>query len=141
MAKGEVLSRKDTVTEDSDEEILDGPEALLIAAEEACVGGVCTLPATQHLQVRVNISVLILKDSWIYYTVNDYRTIIRRSFVIFVYRRILIEIKGHSLRCYMKVLLVLSESSCIQKVIYTKYYNNWPYTVAHTIDCVCSKYK
>ena len=25
------------------------------------------------------------------------------------------------------------------KVIYTKYYKHWPYTVAHTIDCVCSK--
>jgi len=53
LAKSEVLSREDTVTEDSDELFLDGPEALLIAAEEACVGGVCTLPATQHLQVRV----------------------------------------------------------------------------------------
>jgi len=53
LAKSEVLSREDAVTEDSDELFLDGPEALLIAAEEACVGGVCTLPATQHLQVRV----------------------------------------------------------------------------------------
>ena len=25
------------------------------------------------------------------------------------------------------------------KVIYTKYSKNWPYTLAHTIDCVCSK--
>ena len=25
------------------------------------------------------------------------------------------------------------------KVIYTKYSKHWPYTVAHTIDCVCSK--
>ena len=23
------------------------------------------------------------------------------------------------------------------KVIYTKYSKHWPYTVAHTIDCVC----
>ena len=25
------------------------------------------------------------------------------------------------------------------KVIYTKYSKHWPHTVAHTIDCVCSK--
>ena len=25
------------------------------------------------------------------------------------------------------------------KVIYTKYSKHWPYTVAHTIDCVCRK--
>ena len=55
MAKSEVLSREESVTEDGDEEILDGPEGELIAAEEACVGGVCTLPATQHLQIRVTI--------------------------------------------------------------------------------------
>ena len=71
MAKSEVLSREDTVTEDSDEIILDGPEAALIAAEEACVGGVCTLPATQQLQIRVTISLLILKDSWIYYYLKN----------------------------------------------------------------------
>ena len=27
----------------------------------------------------------------------------------------------------------------LTKVIYTKYSKHWPYTVAHTIDCVCSK--
>ena len=25
------------------------------------------------------------------------------------------------------------------KVIYTKYSKHWPYTVAHTLDCVCSE--
>ena len=25
------------------------------------------------------------------------------------------------------------------KVIYTKYSKHWPYTVAHTIDCMCRK--
>ena len=39
---------------------LDGPEAELIQAEESCSGGTCTLPATQHLQVRVRL--LILKN-------------------------------------------------------------------------------
>ena len=27
----------------------------------------------------------------------------------------------------------------LTKVIYTKYSKHWPYTVAHTIDCVCIK--
>ena len=27
----------------------------------------------------------------------------------------------------------------MSKVIYPKYSKHWPYTVAHTIDCVCSK--
>ena len=62
MAKSEVLSREDTVTEAGDEEILDGPEALLIAAEEACVGGVCTLPATQRLQIRVTIALAFYRS-------------------------------------------------------------------------------
>merc|ERR1712153_248401 len=53
LAKSEVLSREDTVTDDDDDLILSGPEAQLIEAEEACVGGVCTLPATQQLQIRV----------------------------------------------------------------------------------------
>ena len=29
--------------------------------------------------------------------------------------------------------------SALGKVIYTKYYKHWPYTVTHTIDCVCNK--
>ena len=28
---------------------------------------------------------------------------------------------------------------CMRKVIYPKYSKHWPYTLAHTIDCVCSK--
>lgn len=59
MAKSEVLSREDTVTEDDDDLILSGPEAQLIEAEAACVGGVCTLPATQRLQIRVTISLKV----------------------------------------------------------------------------------
>ena len=27
----------------------------------------------------------------------------------------------------------------VLKVIYSKYSKHWPYTVAHAIDCVCSK--
>ena len=30
-------------------------------------------------------------------------------------------------------------SGTLNKVIYTKYSKHWPYTVAHTIDCVCRK--
>ena len=31
------------------------------------------------------------------------------------------------------------ETEGMSKVIYTKYSKHWPYTLAHTIDCVCSK--
>merc|ERR1712086_1089885 len=50
----EVLQRGEgDYTEDGDEEVLTDQEAELIEFEEACVGGVCTLPATQLLQIRV----------------------------------------------------------------------------------------
>merc|ERR1711899_700739 len=49
-AISEILERGE---DDSDEMFLEGPEAELIQAEESCSGGTCTLPATQHLQVRV----------------------------------------------------------------------------------------
>merc|ERR1712238_336869 len=49
----EVLQRGEgDYTEDGDEEVLTDQEAELIQFEEACVGGVCTLPATQLLQIR-----------------------------------------------------------------------------------------
>ena len=31
------------------------------------------------------------------------------------------------------------EFAFFNKVIYPKYSKHWPYTVAYTIDCVCSK--
>merc|ERR1712008_388830 len=50
----EVLQRGEgDYTEDGDEEVLTDQEAELIKFEEACVGGICTLPATQLLQIRV----------------------------------------------------------------------------------------
>ena len=62
MAKSEVLTREDlNVTEVGDEEILNEPEAELINAEKACSSGVCTLPATQRLQIRVTLSLSIPK--------------------------------------------------------------------------------
>ena len=36
-------------------------------------------------------------------------------------------------------LLGFTHFSVLSKVIYTKYTKHWPYTVAHTIDCVCNK--
>ena len=39
------------------------------------------------------------------------------------------KIKKKSLTCF----------DATGKVIYTKYSKHWPYTVAHTLDCVCSK--
>ena len=33
----------------------------------------------------------------------------------------------------------MQKNTVKSKVIYPKYSKHWPYTVAHTIDCVCSK--
>ena len=50
-----------------------------------------TEPSKQWIKVRY--TVVFFKGQC---TVNDYRTII---YVIFVYRRILIEFKGHAITC------------------------------------------
>ena len=42
--------------------------------------------------------------------------------------------------CSYKCNVLLSgQLWALLKVIYHKYSKHWPYTVAHTIDCVCSK--
>ena len=40
---------------DSDELIIDEVETAILNAEKKCKKGKCTLPETQHLQIRVNI--------------------------------------------------------------------------------------
>ena len=40
---------------------------------------------------------------------------------------------------HMKKLSFIAIFSGHTKVIYTKYSKQWPYTVAHTINCVCRK--
>ena len=47
-------------------------------------------------------------------------------------------IGGENNSCWKLSDLKLTWGNCA-KVIYPKYYKHWPYTVAHTIDCVCSK--
>ena len=37
--------------------------------------------------------------------------------------------------------LFMSKFANWSKVIYPKYSKHWPYTVAHTIDCVCDRYR
>ena len=39
----------------------------------------------------------------------------------------------------IKISGAIKEFQGLGKVIYTKYSKYWPYTVAHTIDYVCSK--
>ena len=51
-------------SQDGDEMILDAEHSALITAEESCSGGVCTLPATQHLQIRVRLSKCISIWKW-----------------------------------------------------------------------------
>lgn len=47
------LPRK--IAEDNDELIIDEVETAILNAEKNCKKGKCTLPETQHLQIRVNI--------------------------------------------------------------------------------------
>ena len=49
-----VVPRDENVGEEGDEEIIPALADALFNAEENCVGNTCTLPATQHLQLRVN---------------------------------------------------------------------------------------
>ena len=47
------LPRK--IAKDNDELIIDEVETAILNAEKKCSKGKCTLPETQHLQIRVNI--------------------------------------------------------------------------------------
>ena len=47
------LPRK--TAKDNDELIIDEVETAILNAEKKCKKGKCTLPETQHLQIRVNI--------------------------------------------------------------------------------------
>ena len=49
-----VVPRDENVGEEGDEEIIPALADALFNAEENCIGNTCTLPATQHLQLRVN---------------------------------------------------------------------------------------
>ena len=40
---------------------------------------------------------------------------------------------------WIQLRLKILEEKILFKVIHPKYSKHWPYTVAHTIDCVCSK--
>ena len=49
-----------SILEHGDEEVIDELQTALNAAEENCAGGTCTLPETQHLQVRVSSIIMSL---------------------------------------------------------------------------------
>ena len=49
-----VVPRDENIEEEGDEEIIPELAEALFNAEANCVGNTCTLPATQHLQLRVN---------------------------------------------------------------------------------------
>ena len=48
-----VVPRDENIEEEGDELIIPALAEALFAAEANCVGNTCTLPATQHLQIRV----------------------------------------------------------------------------------------
>jgi hypothetical protein len=49
-----VVPRDENIVEEGDEEIIPSLLEALFNAEANCVGNTCSLPATQHLQLRVN---------------------------------------------------------------------------------------
>ena len=48
-----VVPRDDNNIEEYDVEIIPELQKALLTAEENCAAGTCSLPATQHLQIRV----------------------------------------------------------------------------------------
>ena len=48
-----VVPRDENIEEEGDEVIIPALAEALFTAEANCVGNTCTLPATQHLQIRV----------------------------------------------------------------------------------------
>ena len=49
-----IVPRDENIGEEGDEEIIPALAEALFNAEENCDDNTCTLPATQHLQLRVN---------------------------------------------------------------------------------------
>ena len=63
----------------------------------------------------------------------------RNEKLMFVLVTILDKILLETKNSYVSSCLVLIKFLDGNKIIYPKYSKHWPYTVAHTIDCVCSK--
>ena len=68
------------------------------------------------------------------------------SFVCIVFKSEVNGVKVHldlDIHFWSRKYFCWNEKPCIckafGKVIYTKYSKHWPYTVAHTFDCLCSK--
>ena len=57
------VPRDDNNTEENDVVIIPELQKALFTAEQNCAAGSCTLPATQHLQIRVCIFLVHIKLS------------------------------------------------------------------------------
>ena len=53
-----VVPRDDNNTEENDVVIIPELQKALFTAEQNCAAGSCSLPATQHLQIRVCINIV-----------------------------------------------------------------------------------
>ena len=53
-----VVPRDDNNTEENDVAIIPELQKALLTAEKNCAAGTCSLPATQHLQIRVCINII-----------------------------------------------------------------------------------
>ena len=52
------VPRDDNNTEENDVAIIPELQKALLTAEKNCAAGSCSLPATQHLQIRVCINII-----------------------------------------------------------------------------------
>ena len=53
-----VVPRDDNNTEENDVAIIPELQKALLTAEKNCAAGSCSLPATQHLQIRVCMNIM-----------------------------------------------------------------------------------
>ena len=68
---------------------------------------------------------------------TDHILILKPEFGSLVSNMSLFSLETNALQCQAKAINL--PFCLLGKVIYTKYSKRWPYTVAHTIDCVCRK--
>ena len=68
---------------------------------------------------------------------TDHILILKPEFGSLVSNMSLFSLETNALQCQAKAINL--PFCLLGKVIYTKYSKHWPYTVAHTIDCVCRK--
>ena len=70
-----VVPRDDNNTEENDVAIIPELQKSLLIAEKNCAAGTCSLPATQHLQIRVCINIIGTRVIQMLVIVNNHYTV------------------------------------------------------------------